>query len=209
MRIISIVSQKGGAGKTTLAVNLAVAAIASGEKGTIIDIDPQATASNWGDRRQAPFPLLISAQAARLPQILKQVDVDSWVFIDTPPAISNTTMAAVKVADIVLVPSRAAIFDLDTLGATLDLVRMGEHEAVVVLNAVPHRGPDVEEARSVIASYNIATAPIDLGHRAAFQHAATMGLGVVEYEPNGKAAHEVRGLFKWLQSQFGLSPSAA
>ena len=59
MRVVSIVSQKGGAGKTTIAVNLAVAALASGEKGTIIDIDPQATASNWGDRRQTEFPLII------------------------------------------------------------------------------------------------------------------------------------------------------
>ncbi len=200
MRIVSIVSQKGGAGKTTIAVNLAVAALACGAKGTIIDIDPQATASNWGDRRQAEFPPVVSAQAARLPQILKQVDKAAWVFIDTPPAVSNTTMAAVKVADIVLVPSRAAIFDLDTLGATLDLVRMGQKEAAVVLNAVPHQGPGAEEARAVIAAHNTCIAPTCLGNRAAFQHAATMGLGVTEYEPNGKAALEIRDLFKWLQT---------
>ncbi len=200
MRVVSIVSQKGGAGKTTITVNLAVAALVSGQKGTIIDIDPQATASNWGDRRQTEFPLIISAQAARLPQILKQVDETSWVFIDTPPAISNMTMAAVKVADIVLVPSRAAIFDLDTLSATLDLVRMGQREAAVVLNAVPHRGSDEEEARAVITAYGAAIAPVSLGHRAAFQHAATMGQGVTEHEPSGKAAYEIRKLFDWLQT---------
>ena len=205
MRVVSIVSQKGGAGKTTIAVNLAVAALASGEKGTIIDIDPQATASNWGDRRQTEFPLIISAQAARLPQIIKQVDEASWVFIDTPPAISNMTMAAVKVADIVLVPSRAAIFDLDTLSATLDLVRMGQREAAVVLNAVPHRGPDAEEARAVITAYGAAIAPVSLGHRAAFQHAATIGLGVTEHEPSGKAAYEIRKLFDWLQTLVNLT----
>ena len=198
MRVVSIVSQKGGAGKTTIAVNLAVAALASGVKGTIIDLDPQATAANWGDRRQTESPLIISAQAARLSQILKQIDETFWVFIDTPPAISNTTMAAIKVADIVLVPSRAAIFDLDTLGATLDLVRMGQKEAAIILNAVPHRGPDAEEARAVITTYGATIAPISLGHRAAFQHAATVGLGVTEYEPNGKAACEIRTLFDWL-----------
>lgn len=199
MRIVSIVSQKGGAGKTTVAVNLAVAALAAGEAGTIIDIDPQATASNWGDRRQTAFPTIISAQAARLPHVLKQASSSAWVFIDTPPAISNTTMAAVKVADIVLVPSRAAIFDLDTLSATLDLVRMGQREAVVVLNAVPSRGPDTEEAREVISNYGATVAPIALGHRAAFQHAGINGLGVVEYEPGGKAAYEIRELFDWLR----------
>jgi chromosome partitioning protein len=198
MRIVSIVSQKGGAGKTTIAVNLAVAAAASGVKGTLIDLDPQATAANWGDRRQTAAPQVISAQAARLPQILKQMNETFWVFIDTPPAISNTTMVAVRAADIVLVPSRAAIFDLDTLGVTLDLVRMGQKEAVVVLNAVPHRGQDAEEAREVIAAYGASIAPVTIGHRAAFQHAATVGLGVMEYEPHGKAALEVRGLFDWL-----------
>ncbi len=200
MRVVSIVSQKGGAGKTTIAVNLAVAALSAGKIGTIIDIDPQATASNWGDRRQTETPLLISAQATRLPHTLKQVDQSAWVFIDTPPAISNTTMAAVKIANIVLVPSRAAIFDLDTLGATLDLVRMGQREAVIVLNAVPHRGPDAEEAREVISSYGALIAPVTLGHRAAFQHAATRGLGVLEYDPNGKAAYEIKELFSWLQT---------
>ncbi|HPE73476.1 MAG: AAA family ATPase [Candidatus Competibacteraceae bacterium] len=200
MHIVSIVSQKGGAGKTTIAVNLAVAASISGTKGTVIDIDPQATASNWGDRRQAEMPQIISAQAARLPYILKQMEDASWVFIDTPPAISNTTMAAVKVADIVLVPSRAAIFDLDTLSTTLDLVRMGQKEAAVVLNAVPHRGSDAQEAKAVIAAYGANIAPISMGHRAAFQHSATLGLGVMEHEPNGKAAQEIRELFKWLQA---------
>ncbi|MCB1921410.1 MAG: ParA family protein [Candidatus Competibacteraceae bacterium] len=115
MRIVSIVSQKGGAGKTTLAVNLAVAATNSGIKGALIDLDPQATAANWGDRRQTAIPSVISAQAARLLQVLKQMSEIDWVFIDTPPAISNTTIVAVRAADIVLVPSRAAIFDLDTL----------------------------------------------------------------------------------------------
>jgi len=198
MRIVSIVSQKGGAGKTTIAVNLAVAAAASGVKGALIDLDPQATAANWGDRSQTAAPQVISAQAARLPQILKQMNETFWVFIDTPPAISNTTMVAVRAADIVLVPSRAAIFDLDTLGVTLDLVHMGQKEAVVVLNAVPHRGQDAEEAREVIAAYGARIAPVTIGHRAAFQHAATVGLGVMEYEPHGKAALEVQELFSWL-----------
>lgn len=199
MPIISIVSQKGGAGKTTLAVNLAVAATASGIKGTLIDLDPQATAANWGDRRQTAAPSVISAQAARLSQVLKQISETCWVFIDTPPAISNTTIVAVRVADIVLVPSRAAIFDLDTLGATLDLVHMGQKEAAVVLNAVPHRGQDAEEAREVIAAYGASIAPVTIGHRAAFQHASTVGLGVIEYEPRGKAAIEVQELFDWLK----------
>lgn len=201
MRIVSIVSQKGGAGKTTLAVNLAVAATNSGIKGALIDLDPQATAANWGDRRQTATPSVISAQAARLLQVLKQMSEIDWVFIDTPPAISNTTIVAVRAADIVLVPSRAAIFDLDTLGATLDLVRMGQKEAAVVLNAVPHRGQDAEEAKEVIAAYGASITPVAIGHRAAFQHAATVGLGVIEYEPRGKAALEIQELFDWLSSR--------
>ena len=201
MRIISIVSQKGGAGKTTLTINLAVAAMTSEAKVTIIDLDPQATAANWGDRRQAEIPNIISAQAARLPQLLKQLNPKThWVFIDTPPAISNTTMVAIRAADSILVPCRAAIFDLDTLGATLELVQMVQKDATVVLNAIPHRGQDAEEAKAVIADYGVAIAPVTVGQRAAFQHAATIGLGAVEYEPNSKAASEINALFDWLHT---------
>ncbi|MCP5426293.1 MAG: AAA family ATPase [Gammaproteobacteria bacterium] len=203
MRIVSIVSQKGGAGKTTLAINLAVAASSDGSRVTIVDLDPQATAANWGDRRQSEHPTIVSAQAARLPQIVSQLNNQTdWIFIDTPPAIGNTTLAAVKIADVIMIPSRAAIFDLDTLGATLELVRMGQKEASVVLNAVPHRGQDAEEAKAVIIGYGTQIAPFTLGHRAAFQHAATLGLGVLEHEPSGKAALEIRELFGWLQSRF-------
>ncbi|MEE4379040.1 MAG: AAA family ATPase [Candidatus Competibacteraceae bacterium] len=203
MRIVSIVSQKGGAGKTTMAINLAVAASSGGGKVTVVDLDPQATASNWGDRREHASPEIVSAQAARLNQIIKRMDGRTeWAFVDTPPAISNTTLAAVKVADAILIPSRAAIFDLDTLAATLELVQMGKKTANVVLNAIPHRGQDAQEAKEVIADYGADIVPISLGHRAAFQHAATLGLGVLEYEPNGKAAKEIKGLYDWLCTLF-------
>lgn len=210
MRVISIVAQKGGAGKTTLATNLAVAALKSGAEVAIIDLDPQATAANWGDRRQAETPVIVSAQAARLPQLLSQLDPrTSWVFIDTPPAISNTTMAAVRVADSILVPCRAAIFDLDTLGATLELIQLGRKTATVVLNAVPHRGQDVAEASTVIAGHGVAIAPVAVGHRATFQHAATVGLGALEYEANSKAAREIGALFDWLRTAFRENRSGA
>lgn len=201
MRIVSIISQKGGAGKTTLAINLAVGAVAQGVRVTLFDLDPQATAATWGDRRSLAAPQVISAQAARLPQLLQQVDGETdWVFIDTPPALSNTTLAAIRVASHILTPCRAAIFDLDALAATLELARMGRRQAWVVLNATPHRGPDAAEARTLIAHSGAAIAPVSLGQRAAFQHAATVGLGVIEYEPAGKAASEVRELLSWLQS---------
>ena len=125
MDVIAIVAQKGGTGKTTLTLSLAVAAQQAGLVSAIIDLDPQATATNWADRRKNEPPVVVSAQPARLLHVLKSAqDMGvQMVFIDTPPRAEQTAMAAAKAANLILVPCRPAIFDLDTVATTLELVR--------------------------------------------------------------------------------------
>src|SRR5581483_1556944 len=114
MKIIAIVSQKGGAGKTTLAVHLATAAAAAGHTAAIIDLDPQATAASWGDRRAAAVPEVISGQAARLPALMKAAGDNGadFLILDTAPNADQTASLAARAADLVLIPCRAAAFDL-------------------------------------------------------------------------------------------------
>ena len=125
MDVIAIVAQKGGTGKTTLTLSLAVAAQQAGFVSAIIDLDPQATATNWADRRNNEPPVVVSAQPARLLHVLKSAQDTGaqMVFIDTPPRAEQTAMAAAKAANLILVPCRPAIFDLDTVATTLELVR--------------------------------------------------------------------------------------
>ena len=114
MDVIAVIAQKGGVGKTTVALSLAVAAQRAGRTAALIDLDPQATACNWGDRRREDAPVIVSAQPARLPQILKSAQETGaqFVVIDTPPRAEQAAMAAAKAAHLILIPCRPAIFIL-------------------------------------------------------------------------------------------------
>ena len=202
MKVIAVIAQKGGAGKTTLSIATAVAAIVDGLSAAIVDIDPQATAANWSDRRQAESPVVISAQATRLTQILDAAAAQGadLVVIDTAPRAEQGALAAAKVADLVLVPCRPAIYDLETVMTTVELVRFAERDTplLCVLNSVPPRGPRQQQARDVLAENGVAVCPGGIGHRAAIDHAAALGLSAQEYEPAGKAAAEIDSVYSFI-----------
>lgn len=203
MQIIAILSGKGGAGKTTLALHLGVAAEAAGHATAIIDLDPQASALTWKDNRENDTPAVVSAQASRLPQLLKTAEQNGadLVFIDTAPHSEATSLAAARNAHLVLIPCRPAILDLHAIGATVEIARLADVPAIVILNAVPARSTLADEARAAIDTYEIETAPCQLGQRIAFVHSLTAGLTAQEYEPNGKAANEIRVLYEYVESK--------
>jgi chromosome partitioning protein len=201
MDIIAVIAQKGGTGKTTLTLSLAVAASQAGRTAAIVDLDPQATASNWSDRRQADTPVVVSAQPARLVQVLSaaQENGADFVLIDTPPRAEQAAMAAAKAAQLVVIPCRPAIYDLETVATTVELVRFaGGRPVTVVLNGVPPRGPKQEQASDVLKSMGVPVCPAALGYRAAFDHAGALGLAAQEYDPSGKAALEVEQVYKFV-----------
>jgi chromosome partitioning protein len=207
MKTIAILSQKGGAGKTTLAVHLAVAAERAGHQAALIDLDPQASATGWKDSRPQDTPAVVSAQAARLPQVLQAATQAGAVLtvIDTAPHTESPALAAARAADLILIPCRPAILDLRAISLTVDVAKLAGTPAAVVLNAVPPRGPLAEEARVAIVQYGVIVAPVSLGQRSTYVHALTMGQAAQEYEPHGKAAEEIAKLYMWTCQQVGLS----
>ena len=205
MKTLAIISQKGGAGKTTLALHLAVAAQAKGRQVAIIDLDPQSSAAGWWDSRQADTPVVVSAQATRLGQVLdaaKQGGADLSI-LDTAPHSESAALAAARAADLILIPCRPAILDLRAIGSTIDLAKLAGKPCAVVLNAVPPRGL-VKDAQEAIAGYGVPVAPFYLAQRAAFAHALIAGQTAQEYEPNGKAAEEAVQLYMWTCQQVGM-----
>lgn len=206
MKTIAIVSRKGGAGKTTLAVHLAVAASIKGKETAIIDLDPQASAAGWGDSRAASTPAVVSAQAARLSKVLETAIAlgADLAIIDTAPHSETAALAAIRAADLILIPCRPAILDLRAIGDTIDLVNLAKKTATVVLNAVPPRGALADEAIEAIKGYGVAVAPVRVSQRAAFVHSLTAGQTAQEYEPDGKAAEEIQQLYKWIWKQLNL-----
>jgi len=200
MKTVAIISQKGGAGKTALAVHLATAAAAAGHRAAIIDLDPQATAASWGDRRTADAPEVISGQAARLPVLMKAAQENGATFLvlDTAPNADQTASLAARAADLVLIPCRASAFDLEAIETTLMLAKTATRPAYVVLNAVPPRSGIGKEAAEGLTAQGAQVAPRQLTHRAAFTHGVIDGRTAQEFEPQGKAAVEIEGLYRWL-----------
>lgn len=206
MKKLAILSQKGGAGKTTLALHLAVAAELDGKQTAVIDLDPQCSASDWGDSRESESPVVVSGQASRLNKMLavaEDAEAD-LVIIDTAPHSENTSLQAARIADFILIPCRPAILDLRAIGYTVDLIKLAKTPAAIVLNAVPPQGNLAHEATSAVKDYGLEVAPQKLVHRVAYQHSLTEGRTAQEYEPSGKAANEIKRLYKWTKQQLSM-----
>jgi chromosome partitioning protein len=206
MKTIALIAQKGGAGKTTLALSLAVAAEQAGDTTVIYDLDPQATACNWGDRRSADTPVILDVQPARLNKAIERAEQEEvdFIVLDTPPRSEQATLAAAKAADLIVIPCRPQIYDLETIRNTQELINYaGNQSALVVLNAVPSRGSRHEQAKQAIEGMGLTVASAQLGHRSAFGDAGALGLTALEYEPRGKAAQEILYVYKYICNTVG------
>ena len=201
MQVVALLAQKGGVGKTSIALALAVEASAEGRTVVVLDADPQASACKWRDRREADAPVVTDVQPSRLAHAVeaaKREGVD-LVVIDTPPRSETAALEAAKVADLVAIPCRAQILDLETVPAALQLLALaGDPVVVAVLNAVPPRGSRAREATAALEGFGVRVGPHTLGHRAAWGDANALGLTVTEYTPRGRAGVELRQVARWL-----------
>lgn len=202
MFTISIIGQKGGTGKTTTALGLAVAAARDGKAVAVIDLDPQASASNWKDRRSEDNPAVVSAQSSRLRQTIEIAKTSGadLVIIDTAGRSDDSALNAARVADVVLIPTRPAMIEVEALAAARDILQTaGSPPAFVLLNGVhPQASKQAEEARQMIgAVFGMAVCPVHLSHRNAYSEALTSGRTAQELDPDGKAAGELERLYKF------------
>lgn len=207
MPTIAIISQKGGAGKTTLALHLAAAAQAAGRVALVVDTDPQATASQWASWRQDAPPEVIDSPPPRLAAKVAAAlgQGADLVVIDTPPHADSAARAAAEVADLVLIPCRPSAFDLAAIQTSAKLVQLLRKPAFVVFTAGPPNAPRVyEEAGELVDGYGTPPCPVILPDRAAYRHASAEGRSVTELDPASKAADEVRDLYKWTCRQLGV-----
>lgn len=208
MPTIAIISQKGGAGKTTLALHLAAAAQASGRVALVVDTDPQATASQWAAWRQEAPPEVIDSPPPRLAAKIAAAKEQGAevIVIDTPPHADSAARAAVEAADLVLIPCRPSAFDLSAIQTTAKLVQLLRRPAFVVFTAGPPNAPRIyQEAGELVDSFGTPPCPVLLPDRAAYRHASAEGRTIMESEPAGKAAEEVRELYKWTCRQLDMA----
>lgn len=203
MLIVAIASQKGGAGKSTFAVNLATLADAEGAPSLLIDTDAQGSLTIWHKLRQARTPLLVPCRANEIPEVLstaQRAGGVEWVFIDGPPQNNEAIAAMMRPATLVLIPTRPAVFDLASVPATIAMARRVGRPFFVALNAVPPKrgiteSPIVGATRKAIKDMGAPVWRGAVAQRAVYSHALASGRAVTEVETSGPAVDEMRLLW--------------
>ena len=205
MFTISMVSQKGGTGKSSIVVALAVEASRRGFEVAVIDIDPQQSAVKWSDRRQTENPTVFSAQASRLKQTLDKVRDDAdFTFIDTAGRLDNAALETILMSDLVIIPTRPSMVEIETLPSVNDMVRLAGNPASYVLLNGLHPSASArmcQEARDLLKStYGIDSVPSHISQLNAYSDAMGDGKGPQEIDASGRAAGELASLFEFVQS---------
>jgi chromosome partitioning protein len=199
MFTIAVVNQKGGSGKSTIAECLAVAATLDGVPAAILDLDPQGTAYAWSKRREAENPPVLSVTAANYRdqwRALREAGAELAI-LDTPARLQDTVLGAAGIADMILVPAKTTLKDLERIESSVDLATMTAKKPVmVVFNQVRPGATRPIAARRALRGLDLTVCPAQLGFRVAFEDSDLTGETPLETEPGGKAAHEIRQLWK-------------
>jgi chromosome partitioning protein len=203
MRSIAFLSQKGGSGKTTLALHIAVAAQGAGESVVLIDTDPQSSALAWAQARKEEHPAVQKSTAAGLAKLLDKARSEdrTLAVIDTPPHAVPGVDQIARTADFLAIPCRPSVLDLAAVSSSVHLARASGRPAIFVLNACDPRAPEVEQSKQLLAKHGFPVAPINVGHRRAFSRALSTGSAVTEFEPRGRGAEEINKLWAWIKQQ--------
>jgi chromosome partitioning protein len=217
MRTIALLTQKGGAGRTTLAASLAVAAAQAGERVIALDLDPQASLTRWGKRREAantPNKVMIEPlEGERLPRLRAIVEGLAGVgftiaIFDTAGTDGTAARFVTEAADFCLLPTRPTRLDVEATAATFRAVFLAKRKAAFVLNQCPptFRSSRTRESGDGLTRLGVLAEPL-LYARMDFQDAIAAGLGVTEYARSGRAAEEVGALWNWVRAQFDSTRS--
>jgi chromosome partitioning protein len=210
MRTIAFVTQKGGSGKSTLASSLAVAAYQAGEKVFVLDMDPQAALANWAKTRGQDDVPVGAVTPARLAATLAGLAKNGFTLaiIDTPGAEGTIAAAAMKAADLNIIPSRPNVFDLWASEQTRKTLKEVRGDYVFVLNQCPpaQQTARVAEGAAALEAMGGLITPLVLT-RVDYQEAARHGCGVTEVNPHGAAAAEIKALWSSIKRRLARGKS--
>ena len=201
MKVIGFMTQKGGTGKTTLAASVGVAAHEAGERVFLIDLDPQGSLASWGERREADEPAVDRISPDKLSAALIGLEQAGYtlVVIDTQGVDSPATAAAMRSADLALIPARASALDLEAARPTMAaLSRLSRPYAFVLNQCGAGRTSRMQDAARALNLLGVLAMPF-IVQRADHVDAIAFGIGVTEHDTHGKAADEIRQLWTWIK----------
>ena len=207
MKVLSIISQKGGPGKTTIATNLSVEAERNGHTVALFDLDPQATAAKWGDHRERDTPAIMDIPASRLDHWLEIAAENgaTLAIVDTAPSTNYEIPDIVKASSVVLIPCKPSMADVDAIKNTITVAEQEKKPAYVILNMVrPNTNLGSEARKTIEDNYNAECLPFEIGERVGFIHAYNSGGSITELEPYSKSADEIRKLYAYLAAEMEI-----
>ena len=210
MYTIVAASQKGGSGKTTLSGHLAVEASRAGAgEIALIDTDPQGSLAKWWNCREATQPAFIHSVFQNLVHDLDEARAAGFklVVIDTPPAVTKAISEVVSFADLVILPTRPSPHDLRAVGPTIDIVESRKKPMIFALNAATPRAKITMEA-AVALSQHGTVAPVTIYNRTDFAASMIDGRTVMEVDPSGKSAEEIKGLWEYIEQRLARLDTA-
>jgi chromosome partitioning protein len=207
MKIIALAQGKGGACKTTTAINLACEAVAAGESAAIVDLDQSqlSTANLWGKKRGDKPPKVIATEVFWLKGVLEKLEKAGmkWVFLDLPGRNEPTSGAGIVAADFVIIPTRPAPLDFHGSMSTVRACKAVPRPYAFVLSDVP---PHKDRARTKqfekeLRNINQPVCPIAIGHILDVSDSIGEGMSIGEYKPRCASHVEFKLLFSWLKEQ--------
>ena len=203
MRVLTIASQKGGTGKTTLAAHLAVEAARAGAGPVaVVDTDPQGSLAAWWNSRVAETPLFAAMNIIQIHAHLTRLEEQgiNLVVIDTPPQLIDTIETANTVADFVLIPARPSPHDLRAVAVLVDMVEQAGKPFCFVVNGATPRSTIATDALRALAEHG-KVAPVTVHHRVDFAVSMIDGRTVGELSPQSRSAQEITSLWKYVFTQ--------
>lgn len=200
MKTLAIIAQKGGVGKTTLAVHIAFLAAMKGKAVVFLDIDPQGTGVDWIQEREKENELVaVGVPADQLGAFLKKAEEGGadLVVIDTAPSSSRDAATAAGKADFVLVPCTPSKGAMKTLPATLGIINRAGKPYSIALNGTP-LGGRADHVADLMRQQGFKVLNSAISRRVALDYCNDDGQTVFEYEPESKAAREIEELYSEL-----------
>lgn len=205
-KVITVAQQKGGAGKTTIAANLAVSLAKKGKKVALLDTDPQGSLGRWFmTRRDAGDPSMDFSTASAWGvsyECDKLRGIYDYVLVDTPPKIDADLKPAIRESDLVIVPVSASQVDVWATEGVLDMAAREKANVLVVLNRAKAGTRVAEDVDKALKELGVSRAKTVLGHRVAFPETMGVGKGVLE-RGKGLWADEVTALTKEVIKRIG------
>lgn len=206
MLVIVLASQKGGAGKTTLTSHLAVALEeANLGPSVLIDTDPQASLASWWNSRESETPSLATTTRQELGMKLSALEKSGFkfAFIDTPPAITCSIEDVINLADIVIIPSKPSPIDLRAVGSTVDLAKKYEKKFLFCVTQANASARLTLQTLAALSAHGEVSSAI-IHNRVDFASSMINGKTVLEVDPKGKSASEIRELLLFVLKRLGV-----